>query len=249
MTPVRWHQYYNDYCPIVNGVHAPAGCVTTAVAQLLSIYKSPTSYSGYTFNWDAMIAGNDDNGICRLMEQLGKPGNLNVNYYGIDGSSASFDDVPHTLVSFGFAIGGAKDDYDNDAVMLEVMSNRPVLIGGRSTIHRYVYNALNIPIYYDNINGHYHAWLGDGGKTIARTFAYYNALDGSLIDYGTFIEQYVHCNWGNSSDSNAINFYLSGAFDLSDKIEVDNYSGGYHHYYFDDRYFLFDQEMVVNIYK
>lgn len=43
---VQWGQGYpyNMYCPLKNGSRTATGCVATAVAQLMSVYKHPASY-------------------------------------------------------------------------------------------------------------------------------------------------------------------------------------------------------------
>lgn len=54
---VKWGQLspYNDYCPEYEGENMPAGCGAVAVAQLASIFKSPSEYNGYKFDWDEML--------------------------------------------------------------------------------------------------------------------------------------------------------------------------------------------------
>ena len=54
--PVKWRQDfpYNKYCPLKDGKETATGCVATAVAQLMAIYRYPESYNGYGFSWDAM---------------------------------------------------------------------------------------------------------------------------------------------------------------------------------------------------
>ena len=88
--PVKWRQDfpYNKYCPLKDGRETATGCVATAVAQLMAIYRYPESYNGYGFSWDAMTEyptayacspiGQDN--IARLMQQLGLSNNLNVSY-------------------------------------------------------------------------------------------------------------------------------------------------------------------------
>ena len=46
---VRWGQYapYNRFCPIIDGVQAPAGCAPIAAAQTMTYFKHPLS-----FTWD-----------------------------------------------------------------------------------------------------------------------------------------------------------------------------------------------------
>ena len=109
--PVKWGQEYpyNYYCPTEDGQNTLTGCVATAVAQLMCTYRYPDSYNGYEFDWQEMIdskkiiegtarfdgrtyfLGEPDAGmhqIARLMQQLGLPENLDMNY-GKHGSGAT----------------------------------------------------------------------------------------------------------------------------------------------------------------
>lgn len=54
---VKWGQLspYNDYCPEYEGENMPAGCGAVAVAQLMSIFRYPSEYNGYKFDWDEML--------------------------------------------------------------------------------------------------------------------------------------------------------------------------------------------------
>lgn len=125
--PVKWGQEYpyNYYCPTEDGQNTLTGCVATAVAQLMCTYRYPDSYNGYEFNWQEMIdskkiiegtarfdgrtyfLGEPDAGmhqIARLMQQLGLPENLDMNY-GKHGSGAYMKSILRTLENFGYAKG------------------------------------------------------------------------------------------------------------------------------------------------
>ena len=54
--PVEWGEGspYNQFCPLTDGKLSSTGCVPTAVAQLLSVYKFPKRYNGYDFDWEIM---------------------------------------------------------------------------------------------------------------------------------------------------------------------------------------------------
>lgn len=125
--PVKWGQEYpyNYYCPTEDGQNTLTGCVATAVAQLMCTYRYPDSYNGYEFDWQEMIdskkiiegtarfdgrtyfLGEPDAGmhqIARLMQQLGLPENLDMNY-GKHGSGAYMKSILRTLENFGYAKG------------------------------------------------------------------------------------------------------------------------------------------------
>lgn len=88
-------------------------------------YRYPDSYNGYEFDWQEMIdskkiiegtarfdgrtyfLGEPDAGmhqIARLMQQLGLPENLDMNY-GKHGSGAYMKSILRTLENFGYAKG------------------------------------------------------------------------------------------------------------------------------------------------
>lgn len=50
---IQWNQspYYNDSCPKINGIKAPAGCVATAVSQIMKYWSFP-SYGAGSINYD-----------------------------------------------------------------------------------------------------------------------------------------------------------------------------------------------------
>lgn len=54
---VKWGQSkpYNKYCFTDNGEEALTSCTATAIAQLMSIFRYPSEYNGYRFNWDEML--------------------------------------------------------------------------------------------------------------------------------------------------------------------------------------------------
>lgn len=244
--PVRWGQWYpyNYYCP----TGCPTGCVATAVAQLMAIYEYPTSYNGYTFDWDAMIADSTNTDIARLMEQLGKAGNLNMNY-SPEGSGSYNIYVPQTLLNFGYSSGGLYcEDYDTDIIMQFVMAGSPVIIGGACTDLKYVYNNLGGLIYFDAYSKSAHSWLGDGGELVTVTSYIYNNWDGTWTTAGPITGQYVHCNFGWEGVDDG--FYLSGFFNPQTQASTPYYNhteSGYTHVYYHDYNFQYQQDMVVGI--
>ncbi len=204
--PVNWGQGYpyNQYCPIdaTTGQQSVTGCVATAVAQLMAIHKYPSFYGAYTFNWNSMIAGTDDDGIAVLMLLLGDTGNLNM-LYGSNGSAANLANVVQTMQNFGYSHPGTYANYDTDAILNSVVSGQPVLIGG--------VNASSVG----------HAWLGDGGRIVTVTTHVYNLLNGQYAVLGPVSSKYVHCNFGWEGNANGL--YLSAHFDSgATHYELDN---------------------------
>lgn len=256
--PVKWGQWapYNTYCPF----GCPTGCVATAVAQLMSIYRYPTSYAGYTFDWDAMIADSTNNGVAQLMYLLGLYGNLGMNY-SPTGSNAALASVPHTLENFGYYDGGEHALYRTIHIMADVMSGRPVLIDGVCSYQICVYNPLGVLIYFGcSQEGGRHTWLGDGGKIITVTSHIFNFLDGSYTCNGPVTYNYVHCNfgwkesWTNPNEiydgfflTDDIGYFYTGKPDPNQIVLTDEY--GNTHIYCKDFEFLRNQYAVTDIRK
>ena len=199
--PVKWGQTgdYNRYCFTTDGLEAYTGCVATAVAQLMAIYKYPSGYNGYTFNWNDMISSSPSatgvDQIARLMQQLGLPHNLNMNYGAViynDGSGANPNNIPHTLENFGYTDGGSLVSYNTVVVATELKAGYPVLIGGRT----------------NDDKGH--RWLGHGIMEHNTPSYMYDTMTGIILETLMITDTYILCNlgWSGSADG----YYLSGIF-------------------------------------
>ena len=186
-----WDQnaYYNQYCPAdpngPNG-HAYAGCVATAVAQIIRYWEWPGSgfnnhsyscnygtlsvdYSSATYNYNNMPNSIDNSStpiqkdaVASLIYHCGVSVNMD---YGPDFSGAASYDVMTALVRYFAYPSGmsfqSKSNYTsvewNNLLRNELNNNRPVLYSGQRTGgHAFVCDG------YDN-NGSYHfnwGWSG-----------------------------------------------------------------------------------------
>lgn len=211
--PVKWGQGapYNKFCKITvdgNVVNAPTGCVPTAVAQLMAIYKYPNSYcylpnnDSEDFNWVDMTsqtpssAGIDD--IARLMYFLGKPENLEATY-GKTSSSAYTACVPRTFEYFGYVNGGNLISYDADTVIGELGDGYPILMSGKRMNE------------YGELIGH--CWLAHGAMKRTTIFKRYYKPLGWVTIGGPIETYYILCNWGWYGDADG--YYLSHSFNPS----------------------------------
>lgn len=217
--PVKWDQDkpYNKYCPTSNGLTSLTGCVPTAVAQLMATYKHPSSYAGYTFNWDQMtefpkydqISAVAEDNIARLMQQLGLTKNLNVTY-GIEASGADFPNIPRTLSAFNYSQSGSIGGYNTETIISELKNGYSVLASGYS--HKQTKKFLGIPISTTYKNGH--CWLIHGLLERKREIKYVGS-GGAIIKTEHESNWYVLCNWGwGNNYNNYDGYYLSGAFDV-----------------------------------
>lgn len=215
---VKWGQNppYNKYCPLENEERTVTGCVATAVAQLMSIYKYPSSYNGYSFDWDKMTeyysvsscSSTAQDQIARLMEQLGKEKNLNTSYHTVSngGSGANAENIARTLKNFGYSNGGTLGEYNTDKVVSELKNGYSVLVGG--FCHKKTTRILGFKVKTSYTGGH--RWLCHGLLERRRTIKVYNS-NGELTKTYTESTWYPLCNWG--WDGSFDGYYLSGAFD------------------------------------
>ena len=215
MCPVRWGQWapYNMKCPQIGKEKAPTGCGATAIAQLMAIYKFPSSYKQTYFNWDGMTkytfgkyctASSKDN-IADLMILLGNSENLNMNYG--DQSGTYLDNVPRTLKNFGYSNIGPISDFNATNVLKDLKDGKPMLISGYRTKNED--KILGVTYQTSYTDGH--IWLLHG--LLERTYYTYTYCNSELIDSHLVRSWYVLCNFG--WDGEADGYYYSGMFNLN----------------------------------
>jgi hypothetical protein len=207
-----WGQgkYYNQLCPAAAGGpenKAYAGCVATAMCQIMYYYRYPNqglgthgynSTAGYfsanfgatTYNWDNMLdnLGNYNNSMATLLYQAGVSVDMD---YAFDGSGAVTADCPSALISH-FRYNNTcdfvqKNNYTSSAWINLLKSN----IDAR---HPLIYSGT------DPANGG-HAWNCDG----------YDASNN------------FHMNWGWTGSENgyfAIDDLTPGSFSFTDNNGV-----------------------------
>ena len=223
--PVKWGQEYpyNYYCPTEDGQNTLTGCVATAVAQLMCTYRYPDSYNGYEFDWQEMIdskkiiegtagfdglvyfLGEPDAGmhqIARLMQQLGLPENLDMNY-GKYGSGASMTSILRTLENFGYAKGAIylsrawfKGEHLEE-ISSELEKGYYCLVSGAKKTRDEEGNLTD--------TGIFHCWLLHGIMTL------YDISNAGTINDEIEGKDYFLCNFG--WDGYADGFYLAEVFD------------------------------------
>ena len=200
--PVKWSQginagnQYNAYCPTINGLKCLAGCIPVAIAQLMSMYKYPSSYEAFSFNWNSMIANsaatdyNSEYYVGRLLQQLGSNQNLNVTY-GISVSLAYYYDIPQTLSNFGFANGGNIGILNYSHGIQDLKNGYPIILTGYTYL------------------GEGHTWLAHGVFERTRSYQGYSE-SGEILDYGTETIDYILHNfgWGGVADG----YYMLGNY-------------------------------------
>jgi len=186
-----WNQdnFYNAYCPediAGPGGHVYAGCVATAMGQIMKYYNYPPqgngtySYNDWTYgtqyanfgntnyNWTAMVnsVNSYNNAVAELLYHCGVSVDMG---YSVDGSGASSDDVVPALVNY-FGYSNAvnikeKQDYSESQWINMLKSNldnlMPLYYSGYSDESGH---AFDFDGYYDDALGtHFHINWGWGG--------------------------------------------------------------------------------------
>ena len=221
---VNWGQdwpysNYIDTCPSTK-FPMPAGCVATAMAQIMSYHKWPTSMSSTGVDyWDMLNQYKDwtefiDNTdaihrVASLFKELG--GFVDMEYRcSSDGGSGS--SIKKANNAFKTWLGYSSDgivSYSTHQVRSElrdINNSRPVCVRGA-----------------DKNGKGGHAWVVDGFKDqyrICMELAYWYRYEGGDSPHELFvvdtlrtykyINDYVHCNWGWDGRNNG--WFYDNAF-------------------------------------
>ena len=209
LVSTRWNQdcYYNEYCPETNGGwwwggpcgHCYAGCVATAMGQVMKYWDYPTTgfgshsyvhseygeqsanFGATTYHWDQMpneIWSTND-AIATLLYHCGVSVNMN---YSASGSGAQSADVETALRSY-FGYCGAKyhmkssyqDEAWNAMLRAELDQSHPIYYSGANgdSGHAFVCDG-----YDDNDLFHFNfGWSGSGD-------AFYSTYDVNGFNQG-----------------------------------------------------------------
>ena len=209
LVSTRWNQdcYYNEYCPATTGGwwwggpcgHCYAGCVATAMAQVMKYWNYPetgfgshsyihseygeqsANFAATTYHWDEMPndVWDHNDAVATLLYHCGV--SVNMNYSG-SGSGAQSQDVETAMRSY-FGYCGAKyrqkssyqDEAWNAMLRAELDLSHPLYYSGANgeSGHAFVCDG------YDN-NDLFHfnfGWSGSGD-------AYYSTYDVNGFNQG-----------------------------------------------------------------
>lgn len=217
---VQWGQRspYNNCCFDANGNQAVAGCVATAIAQVLSYYKHPSSIqitydaTSYTqsLNWNEIIThvnsascntcSTHSNQIAKLFRQIGEIVEMN---YGVTSSGAFAYKISRVFDEFGYS-HGYYQNYNTSIATNSLSQNQIILMIGD--------------------NGEVgHAWVLDGYQDVRIDNTEYTRPLGTInwIEGETHSSyaSYNHLNWGWNGTCNG--YYLTSVFDTQECIELD----------------------------
>ena len=220
LLPTCWGQLYpyNLKAPLINGENAAAGCVATALSQIMAYYSYPTVYPARSW-----LNGVDMGGQRTYIESLRKTqyGNANpspgfrdnvstlyrivgdklMNEWGIGSTSASSSMVSSCLYVLGYTGYSSLVSYNSIVIIQSLNNGWPVYIDGQQS------NGTTA-----------HAWVIDGYRKMRWGYQlFYFNENGRFDDYGLNIydkdimpETLLHCNFGWNGNSNG--YYHSGIF-------------------------------------
>lgn len=203
-----WDQdtYYNYYCPTAAGGpggKAYAGCVATAMGQVMKYHNFPATgigshsyvskfgllsanFGAATYNWASMpafVTSTTYQEVAKLLYHLGVSVDMN---YAADGSGAYSEDVPYSLYTYfnyhPSVVLKSKADYtDANWIALlktELDASRPIYYAGSGTSggHAFVCSG------YDATDKFYFNWGWSGSANGYFTIGSLNTSNGSFND-------------------------------------------------------------------
>lgn len=216
---------YNTFCySVITNLKSYAGCVPTAVAQIMSYHESPSvlrlthrhkgEIDSLSLNWEqvkshyktdsTLIYGcwcNDHTQLSHLMREVGE--RLKTKYYNyldtngtqvISGDTYEADIIPG-IRSLGYDVSSFIT-FSRDSVHFELNNSRPIYCHGQAAE-----NALG------------HAWVIDGYHykyAVLRTYQERPGMKPLFIREDDISTDYLHINWGWDGDCNG--YYQTGVF-------------------------------------
>ena len=167
---------YNDQVPYMSCVNysngrPPAGCVATAMGQVMKYHSYPSQY-----NWSAMPLGSPSSETAKLMKHIGDAVDMD---WTCNGSGADTQGDVANAFKYSFGYSSAKYmDFSADKMLSELQAGRVVIMRGGQ-----------------NVNGTYtngHAWVVEGAKLTWS--CNWDFETGQIIAAYGYI--YGYMNWG-----------------------------------------------------
>ncbi len=202
---VKWGQGnpFNLSCPVCSqcGNHKVAGCVAIAVAQLLSVHQTVSTFDGVFIDWDAITAtkipaAEYHASVAHMIYRIGLGCRMNYDYGSCPNhsSSAYSSKAEIYLDSLGYQ-ASYKTGYNSSTIHNMLLAEKPVYVA-----------ATDISVNKG------HAWVVDGYLKQQRRVEYYG--ESSMLESVTIeSREFVHCNFGWSGQCDG--YYATGVFDLS----------------------------------
>ncbi|MDE6717894.1 MAG: C10 family peptidase [Muribaculaceae bacterium] len=186
----KWSQTspYNKYCPVNPDTHNnyKTGNIALVLGQIMSYYKHPSSYDSYTFNWNNMVNGKDNDGVAKLLAFIGNESNLATNY------RIQYEDilyVARAFYNFRYSYSCFSHYLNEDFPYVELSGG---LLPGAKPLLTFGKEVTDNPL-----KSNYICWVMDHHLKVKATNpngSYYNKI-------------YVHCVWGRGGKGNGYFFY------------------------------------------
>lgn len=217
---VIWGQRspYNDQAPTYNGQKCPAGCIPTAVCQLLAYYQHPKIINGHSIDWDLLVYFRSKSikpididshyrkEIATLFHQVGE---VVKARYEVDGTAADRAGIKENLEKIGYKEILKHSPADSSSVIRDIL---PTIQKGHP--------ALVTGFLRGGSAGH--MWLADGWGKFVEVTTYSNKPDTEYWSKKSMNNIYLHMNWGWSGQDNG--FFLAGSYKVNDpKAVYDKY--------------------------
>ena len=199
-----WGQwfFYNDFCPIINGVKAPVGCGPIAMGQVMRYHQYPS-----TFNWSNMPYNYSTSTTAQFPYQIGLACNAN---YTDTATYVKLDSVKNALESFGYHVDVA--NHSASTTINSLLSGRPVIMrgdisddDGSLSGHEWVASGCSNTSYHTR----YELFVMETPTIITSAYVY-------ETDYH-YSDTYIYMNWGWYGEGNGYyldNYELINSTDL-----------------------------------
>lgn len=179
---------YNYFYPTMIGVpeeyanKAAAGCAPIAIGQIMAHHEYPTTYQGFTFDWELIKSKTSftqneytdaSENAALLLRCVADLGNAQ---YGFP-TGMSTNGIIEAFNAMGYRTSNAS--YASDILKEDIRNNNPVIVGGKTN------------------NGYAHVWIVDEYRICYSTITYYyDEPPYDIYRQEHFAQHYFHCNWG-----------------------------------------------------
>ena len=243
LVPVYWGQDapFNDNAPLLDdGTHAAAGCVATAIAQLMAYHCYPLNYNWaeltkQTYKWGMSATARSE--VAKLFRTIGD--NVEMDWGKQSGAYTS--NASKHFQKMGYSHTGNYQEYSFDNVKLSILDGIPVIMDGFAIRETYTYKKWflgkkHTAYRYDKG----HAWVIDGMINRRRKVEVFT--DGELTKSYYQYEQLLHCNWGWNGLYEG--YYNNGAFNTNSGPIISGVKGITEG---TERYYQFNLKTLYNV--